>query len=73
MKTAARNRKHGRSIVFKVHLKESREDFFLRGQGRSFHADGLKTEKVQEPKVESLVQGICRLRVSEAVFSILNS
>ena len=48
----------GKRNVFKLHLKESREGFFLRGQERSFHADGLKTQKVQEPKVESLVQGI---------------
>ena len=31
--------------------------FCQRGRGRSFHADGLKTEKV-EPTVNSLVQGI---------------
>ena len=40
----------GNRNVFKLHSKESREGFFLRGQGRSFHVDGLKTEKVQEPK-----------------------
>ena len=29
--------------------------FFRRGTGRSFHVDGLKTEKAREPTVESLV------------------
>ena len=36
----------------------------------SFHVDGPKTEKAQEPTVESLVRGIWRLRVSEAERSL---
>ena len=35
------------------------------GEGHSMF-DGPKTEKAREPTVESLVQGIWRLRVSEA-------
>ena len=71
MKTAAQNRKHGRSTVlgkgnvFRLHLNESREGFCQRGRGRSFHVDGPKMEKAREPTAESLVQGIWRLRVSE--------
>ena len=34
-------------------MNESREGFYWRGKGRSFHVDGLKTEKVLEPTVES--------------------
>ena len=49
-----------------LHLNESREGFCRRGRGRSFHIDGLNTEKAREPTVESLVQRIWRLRVSEA-------
>ena len=51
MKTAARNKKHGRftvfgkRTVFKLHLNESREGFCGRGGGRSFHAEGSKIEK----------------------------
>ena len=73
MKTAARNRKHGRSVyspgkrnVFWLHLIESREGFCPRGRGRSLHVDGPKTKKSREPKVESLVRGIWKLRVSKA-------
>ena len=29
------------------------------------HVEGLKTEKAQEPTVESLAQGIWKLRISE--------
>ena len=47
-------------------LKESREGFCGIGRGRSFHVEEPKMEKAQEPAVESLVQGIWRLRVSEA-------
>ena len=54
----------GKRNVFRLHLNESKEGFCRRG--RSFHADGPKTEKAQEPTVESLVRGIWRLRVSEA-------
>ena len=68
----ARNRKHGRSTIlgkisiFRLYLNESREGFWRRGRGRSFHVDGPKTEKAREPTVESLVRGIWSLRVSEA-------
>ena len=55
-KTAARNRKHGKSAVlrkkdvFRLHLKESRAGFCRRGRGRSFRVDGPKTEKaLREP------------------------
>ena len=56
----------GKRNVFMLHLNESREGFCRRGRGRSFHVDGLKTEKAWEPAVESLVRGTWRLRVSEA-------
>ena len=36
-----------------LHLNESREGCFRKGRGRSFHADGSKTEKAREPTVES--------------------
>ena len=55
----------GKGYVFRLHLNESREGFCQRRRGRSFHVDGLKTEKAREPTAESLVQGIWRLRVSE--------
>ena len=47
-------------------MNESREGFCQRGRGRSFHVEGPKTEKAQEPTVESLAQGIWKLRISEA-------
>ena len=56
----------GKRYVLKFDLKESREGFCRRGRGRSFHVEGPKTEKTQEPTVESLVRGIWRLGVSEA-------
>ena len=56
----------GKRNIFRLHLNEFREGFCQRGRGRSFHVDGLKTEKVREPAVESLVPRIWRLRVSEA-------
>lgn len=34
------------------------------GEGLNFHVEGLKTENVREPNVESLVRGIWVLRVS---------
>ena len=55
---------------FRLDLNESREGFCQRGRGMSFHVDGPKTEKAQEPKVESLVRGIWRLRVSEAEWRV---
>ena len=74
MKTAARNGKHGYSFgkrnVLRFDLNESREGFCRRGRGRSFPVDGLKTAKVQEPTVDSVVRGIWRLRVSEAGWSV---
>lgn len=45
---------------FMLDFNEFMEGFFWRGKGRSLHADGLKTKKVQEPTVESRVQGILR-------------
>ena len=51
-------------------MNESREGFCQKGRGRSFHVDGPKTEKAQEPTVESLVQGIWRLTVSEAEWRV---
>ena len=59
MKTAARNRKHGRSTcfrkrnVFRLPLNESRECFCWIRRGRSFHVDRPKTKKARKPKVES--------------------
>ena len=55
----------GKRNVLSFDLKESREGFWWKGRARSFHAEGLKTEKAREPKVESLVRRIWRLRVSE--------
>ena len=52
--------------MFERDLKECRESFCGRGKGKSFQAEGPKTEKAREPTVESLVQGIWRLRVSGA-------
>ena len=52
--------------VFRLNLKDSREDFVRRGRGKTFHVEGPETEKAGEPKVESLVRGIWRLREPEA-------
>ena len=60
----------GKRNVFRLDLSESREGFYQRGRGRSFHVDGLKTEKVWELTLESLVRGILRLRVSEAEWRV---
>ena len=60
-KIVAWSRKHGRSVffgktnVFRLSLKELRWGFCQRGSGRLFHAEWPKTEKAQEPTVESLV------------------
>ena len=43
--------------VMRLYLKESRDSFFWRGQERSFHVEGLKTEMAQEPSLERLVRG----------------
>ena len=71
--TPAQNRKHGRSTVLEEEImpwgliwKEFREGFCPSGRARSSHVEVLKTEKVQEPTVESRVWGIGRLRVREA-------
>ena len=54
----------GKSNVFRLDLKEStRDGFCRRGKGRSFHADGLKTEKVWEPTVRLRVW--CEIRKKE--------
>ena len=68
-KTPAGNGKHVRfweRNVLRFALKKPRERFCRRGKGRSFYAEGPKTEKVREPTFESLVRGILRLRISEA-------
>ena len=68
MDKEARNRNHGRSTilekdnVFRLDLKESREDFCRRRRESSLHVDGPKTEKAREPTVKSLVRGLWRLR-----------
>ena len=56
----------GKRNVFRLDLNESREGFWRRGRGSSFHVDGPKTEKAREPTVESLVPKIWKLRESEA-------
>ena len=40
----------------------------MRGRGRPFHVDGPKTDKAQEPTVESLVRGIWRLKCTHLTF-----
>ena len=45
----------GKRKIFRLDLNESREGFCWTGRGRSFHVDGLKTEKAREPIGESLV------------------
>ena len=47
-------------------MNESRDDFCRTGRGRSYHVEGPKTEKAQEPTVGSLVRRIWR--VSEAEY-----
>ena len=61
----------GKRNVFRLDLNESRGGFPRTGRGRSFHADGPKTEKAREPTVKGLVPGIWRLRVSEAERRVL--
>ena len=41
-------------------------EFLLGRKGKSFQAEGPKTEKAREPRDEILVRGIWRLRVPEA-------
>ena len=43
------------NLFFRLDLNESREGVCQRGKGRSFHVDGLKTEKAWEPTVERMV------------------
>ena len=52
--------------VLRFDLKESRESFWRRERGKSFHTERPKTEKERELTVESLGRGIWRLRVLEA-------
>ena len=49
----------GKRNVLRFDLNESRESFCRRRRGRSFHVEGLKTEKVREPTVQSLFQYFC--------------
>ena len=56
----------GKRNVLKFDLNYSKESFCRRGRGRSFNAEGPKTEQAREPTMESLLRGIWRLRVSEA-------
>ena len=46
----------GKMNVFRLYLNESGEGFCRRGREMLFHADGPKTEKAREPKVESLTR-----------------
>ena len=57
----------GKRNVFRFEPKESREGFCRKGRARSFHVEGPKTEKAQEPAVEILVRGIWRkfLKISK--------
>ena len=48
-------------------MNESLEGFYWRGRGRSFHVDGLKTEKGQEPAVE--IESGARNLVAESIRS----
>ena len=61
----------GKRNVLRFELKESREGFCRKGRARSFHVQGLKTDKAQEPAVEILVRGVWRLRVSKAQRGVL--
>ena len=60
----------GKRNVFRLPLNESKEGFCRRGRERAFHVDCSNTEKAWEPRVESLVRGTWRLRVSEAEFTV---
>ena len=61
----------GKRNVLRFELKESREGFCRKGRARSFHVEGPKTEKAQEPAVDILVRGVWRLRVSKAQQGVL--
>ena len=43
----------GKRNILRFDLNESRDGFCGRGRGRSFHVEGLKTEKAWEPTVET--------------------
>ena len=50
----------GKRNVLMSDLDESREGFCRRGRGRSFHAEGPKTEKARKPTAGSLVRATWR-------------
>ena len=56
----------GKRKYLDVRFEGVQRGFLTERKGRSFHVERPKTEKAREPKVESLVRGIWRLRVSEA-------
>ena len=58
-------------MFLRLGLNGCREGFCRRGRGRSFQAEGPKTEKARKPTVDSLLRGIWRLRVSEAARRVL--
>ena len=60
----------GKINIFRLDLKESGEGFCQKRRGRSFPVKGPKTEKAWEPTVESLVQRIWRLKVSETEWRV---
>ena len=65
-KIAVRSEKHGRSIASKKKCLEVRLEWKGVLSERTWgHVEGPKTEKARESSVESLVQEIWRLRVSE--------
>ena len=51
----------GKRNVLRFEMKESREVFCRKKRARSYHVEGPKTEKAQEPAVEILVRGIWRM------------
>ena len=57
----------GKRNVLRFEPKESRDGFCRKGRARSFHVEGPKTEKAEEPAVEILVRGIWRkfLKISK--------
>ena len=63
----------GKRNVLVFELKESREGFRRNGRARSFHVEGPKTEKAQEPTVEILIRVIWSLRLSKAQRRVLEA
>ena len=55
----------GKRNVFRFEPKESGDGFRGKERARSFHVEGPKTKKAQEPGVEILVRGIWRLSISK--------